>query len=272
MSAFRFSLNASTIRTTPLLDKIRVTAEAGYGGIELWFDEVEQYLAEGGKLETIAQALKDGGLAVPTMIMLRDWWSATEEEYPRVFQTCLDRIKLASQLGAEYVIACPHRDKNPDYDLGAKRYRELLEAGIEAGAKPAVEFLGFVADVTTIEDALRVVEKSGHPAATLVLDPFHVFRGGGSMETIAQLKPEQIAISHFNDAVDTLPRETQMDPDRVLPGDGHLDLVHYCRLLKQIGYEGWLSLELFREDLWQQDPLQVAQVGLERMQIIAEHA
>ena len=193
------------------------------------------------------------------------------EEYPAVFDVCLKRIQLAAMLGAEFVISCPHREK-PDYDLGAQRYRELLEAGIEAGAKPSVEFLGFVEDVTKIEDALQIVEKSGHPQATLVLDPFHIFRGGGSMETIAQLKPEQIAISHFNDAVDTIPREEQMDPDRVMPGDGHLDLTRYCQLLKQLGYQSWLSLELFREDLWQQDPLDVAKRGLERMQTIAENA
>ena len=261
MSAFRYSLNASTIRTTPLLEKISVTAEAGYEGIELWFDEVEEYLAAGGTLDTISAAIQKSGLAIPTMIMLRDWWSASEEDYPAVFETCLKRIRIAAQLGAEYVIACPHREV-PDYDLGGKRYRELLEAGIEAGAKPAVEFLGFVEAVTKIEDALQVVEKSGHPQATLVLDPFHVFRGGGSMETI----------SHFNDAVDTIPREEQMDPDRVLPGDGHLDLTRYCQLLKQIGFNGWLSLELFRDDLWQQDPLSVARLGLERMQTIAENA
>ncbi|QDU07824.1 sugar phosphate isomerase/epimerase family protein [Gimesia aquarii] len=271
MSSFLYSLNASTIRTTPLLDKIRITAEAGYGGIELWFDEVEAFISEGGDLKSISQAIQDTGLAIPTMIMLRDWWSATPEEYAQVFDRCLERIKLAARLGAEYVIACPHREK-PDYDLGAQRYRELLEAGITAGAKPAVEFLGFVEDVTTIEDALQIVEKSEHPQATLVLDPFHVFRGGGSMETIAKLKPEQIAISHFNDAVDSIPRETQMDPDRVLPGDGHLDLSHYCQLLKQIDYQSWLSLELFREDLWQQDPLEVAKLGLERMQSLAENA
>lgn len=271
MSAFRYSLNASTIRTTPLLDKIRIAAEAGYAGIELWFDEIEAFLAEGNELQRVSDAIGESGLEVPTMIMLRDWWSASEDEYPAVFEICLNRIKLAARLGAEYAIACPHREI-PNYELGAKRYLELLEAGIEAGTKPAVEFLGFVEAVTKIEDALKIVEMSGHLEATLVLDPFHVFRGGGTMETIAQLQPEQIAITHFNDAVDSIPRETQMDPDRVLPGDGHLDLAHYCRLLKQIGYNSWMSLELFREDLWQQAPLDVAKLGLERMQTIAEEA
>jgi sugar phosphate isomerase/epimerase len=41
-------------------------------------------------------------------------------------------------------------------------------------------------------------------------------------------------------------------------------------LLAQIGFHGWLSLELFREDLWARDPLEVAQTGLEKMRAVVE--
>jgi 2-keto-myo-inositol isomerase len=37
-----------------------------------------------------------------------------------------------------------------------------------------------------------------------------------------------------------------------------------------IGYQGWLSLELFREDLWKRDPLEVARIGLEKMRAVVE--
>ena len=110
-----------------------------------------------------------------------------------------------------------------------------------------MEFLGFVEQINTIEAALTVMEKSGHPDATTVLDPFHVFRGGGSIYLIGKLMPRQIAISHFNDTPAEPPREQQHDGDRVLPGYGHLDLKHYLSLLEQIGYDGYLSLELFSE-------------------------
>ena len=55
-----------------------------------------------------------------------------------------------------------------------------------------------------------------------------------------------------------------------MPGDGISDLKQDCDLLRQIGYDGFVSLELFREDLWQQDPLEVATVGLEKMKAAAE--
>jgi sugar phosphate isomerase/epimerase len=84
------------------------------------------------------------------------------------------------------------------------------------------------------------------------------------------LRPEQIAICHFNDSPTVPPREQQHDRDRVYPGDGHVDLKRMLALLRQIGYNRWLSLELFREDLWARDPEEVARVGLEKMRAVAE--
>ena len=118
----------------------------------------------------------------------------------------------------------------------------------------------------TIEGALEVMTGSGDPDATTVLDPFHVFRGGGSVESISLLSESQIAVSHFNDVPADPPREVQHDKDRVMPGDGEFDLARYIELLLATGYDRYLSLELFREDLWQQDPLEVAKTGLAKMQ------
>jgi 2-keto-myo-inositol isomerase len=55
-----------------------------------------------------------------------------------------------------------------------------------------------------------------------------------------------------------------------MPGQGHLDLRRMLSLLKKIGYNRWLSLELFREDLWAQDPRRVAKEGLAAMRVVAE--
>ncbi len=149
-------------------------------------------------------------------------------------------------------------------------YRELLQIGGDFGVKPSMEFLGFVEQLNTIEDALEVMTKSGHPDASTVLDPFHIQRGGGSVESISKLTAEQIAVAHFMDTVGEPPREQQHDPDRVMPGDGIFDLNRYLELLRQVGYRRFLSLELFREDLWAQDPRDVAATGLEKMRAVVE--
>ena len=135
---------------------------------------------------------------------------------------------------------------------------------------PAMEFFGFVERLNTIEDALDVMTRAGDENATTVVDPFHIFRGGGSIESLAKLAARQIAVSHFNDGPATPARELQHDKDRVMPGDGEFDLSRYVDLLRQIGYNRFLSLELFREDLWAQDPLEVARVGLDKMRSVVE--
>lgn len=270
MSSFRYCLNSSTIKPTPLLDKIRIAAEAGYAGIEIWHDDVEAFLAAGGALRDVRRALDDRGLAVPTTIYLKGWWDPASADYADDMDVIRRRLEQAAALGAPHVISGPPPQRDVDYALLARQYRALLELGRQYGVRPAFEYLGFVDEVNSLTKALRVLQGADHPDATVVIDPFHDFRGGSNHEAIARLRPEQIAVSHFNDAPAQPAAHLQRDPDRVLPGDGVIDLKRYVVLLKQIGYDRFLSLELFREDLWQRDPLKVARLGLQKMQAVCE--
>jgi 2-keto-myo-inositol isomerase len=269
MPKFQYSLNGSTLKPTPILRKIEVAALAGFTGIELWHDDIDTFVARGGSVADVRRALDDQGLSVPTTIYLGDWFDSTGETYRKAIDESKRRMQQAVELGAPYVIAGPPGGR-ADYNLGAEHYRELLEIGVQMGVKPAMEFLGFVEQLNTIEDALEVMNKSGHPDATTVLDPFHVQRGGGDVESIAKLTEKQIAVAHFMDTVNDPPREQQQDRDRVMPGDGVFDLRRYLELLEQVGYQRFLSLELFREDLWEQDPLEVARIGLEKMKAVVD--
>jgi len=269
MSDFRFSLNCSTIKTTPLMEKIRIAGETGYTGIELWFDDVDGHVAAGGGLSEIRSALNDNGLTVVTMIFLKGWWDTEDALREAAMTECRRRMEIAAELEAVHYVAGPPLGP-VDVELGARRYRELLELGIAIGVKPAAEYLGFAEEFNTAEKAVELITRSGHPAATIVHDPFHIFRGGGSFDVVATLMPEQIAVFHFNDAPDFPPRQLQHDPDRVMPGDGWLDLRGVLQSLKQIGYDGWISLELFNRDWWRKDPRETAKVGLQRMQQLAE--
>jgi 2-keto-myo-inositol isomerase len=264
----RLSLNASTIRGTPILRQIEIAALAGYGAIELWFTDVDEHLAKGGTVDELRRAVDDRRLSVPTLIYFGGWLEAPEDEWPQIKESASRRLELTAQLGAHYMIACPPEGR-AEVPLAARRYRELLEIGDGIGAWPAFEFLGFVEQYKTIESAHEVLTLAHHPKAATVLDPFHIFRGGGTLEAIATLRSDQIAVAHFNDTPTQPRREQQHDRDRVWPGDGHLDLHRYVALLTQIGYTGSLSLELFREDLWRQNPLDVARAGMERIQMFA---
>jgi 2-keto-myo-inositol isomerase len=269
MAPFLYCLNASTIRPTPILDKIRIAGEVGYSAIELWHDEIEAFVASGRPLSDLKKGLADAGLTLPTTIYLRGWCDTTGVDHARGLDECKRRLQDAAELGAIHSIASP-AGGHVDVALAAQNYRELVDLGLSFGVKPAMEYLGFVEQINTIESALEIMDGSRHPQATIIVDPFHNFRGGGDFESLAKLRGDQIAISHFNDTPASPPRLEQHDHSRVLPGEGHLNLKQWIALLKRIGYNRWLSLELFNEQLWALDPKEVARRGLETMRAVAE--
>lgn len=267
--AFKYSLNSSTVRTTPLLKKIEVAAKAGYTGIELWHDDLEDFVAKGGRLQDVKKALDDRGLVAPTTIYLKGWCEPDGPEHKAGIEECKRRLEQAAIVGAPHTIAGPPGGM-VDYNLAGRRYAELLAIGRGVGVLPSVEYLGFVQDVNSIAKALRIIEIANQPDATIVLDPFHDFRGGAGCDDIVKLKGSQIAVCHFDDSPALPPWNEQQDGDRVMPGEGIIDLKKFVRLIKQVGYTGFVSLELFREDLWRADPLTVARTGREKMRAICE--
>ena len=48
-------------------------------------------------------------------------------------------------------------------------------------------------------------------------------------------------------------------------GEGQIDLSSELTILKEKGYDNTMSLELFNEELWAKDPLEVITIGIERM-------
>ena len=269
-TGFQYCLNSSTIKPVPILQKIEIAAKAGYVGIELWHDDIDAHVEAGGSVSDIRKAVDDAGLAVPTTIHIHGWFQPAGEPHQQAMEEARRKLEIAAAVGAPHSVAGPPHVQT-DRELGAKHYRELLELGRQFGVKPSIEYLGFVEDFTTIEDALGIMQSCGDPDATVILDPFHCFVGGGPIESIGKLNADQIAMSHFNDAPADPPRETQRDPDRVMPGDGIIDLKLYCDMLRQVGYDRWLSLELFNRALWEQDPLEVARLGLKKMRAAAEN-
>src|SRR5262245_30078686 len=107
MSEFLFCLNTSTIRPTPLLQKIEIAAKAGYSAIEPCNDEITAYLEEGGTLAELNDAIAGAGLRVLSVIALHGWITSEGVEYQRVLDDCRRRMAQAVELGSPYIVASP---------------------------------------------------------------------------------------------------------------------------------------------------------------------
>jgi 2-keto-myo-inositol isomerase len=269
MSDFIYCLNTSTIRPTPLLEKIRVAGRAGYQAIEPWNDEITDYLEQGGTMADLKKALGDAGLKVVSVIALHSWVTTEGEEYAQVLDECRRRMDQAVQLSSPYIVASPPQEV---VDLGraTKRFAELMEIGKSLGVIPSMEFLGFVDGIKNVASAWAIAKGTGDPKATVVADVFHMIRGGGSIDDLLQLPGDRLANFHINDVPAVPDPLTQTDYDRVMVGEGIADLPKVIANLRSIGYHGPLSLELFNRDFWEADPEVVVRRGLDRIQQLVE--
>ena len=122
----------------------------------------------------------------------------------------------------------------------------------------------------TLDLAAEIVREAGRKELGLVIDSFHFYAGGSTIEMIEALDPSLIQIFHINDAED-LPREQLEDRHRLLPGMGILPLREMISAFGRIGYDKVASVEIFRPEYWEQDPFQLARDAHEATKRILSH-
>ena len=265
----KYCLNTSTIKPVRLLDKIQWVGEAGYDGIELWINDVFEYVARGGEVSDLEKALSDQGLIVPSVIAMRQWGDFEGWEHQLVLDEARRRFALGARLGAPFIVATPPLE-NPKTSHLATRYRELLEIGREEGIRPTFEYISFFNSVYTLNRAWEIVQEADDPDATLILDAFHNWNSNSTIQDLRAIPLERISHYHIDDADPVKPSGSQKDPDRVMPGDGQIDLSAEIKVLREIGYDGTVSLELFNSDWWAKNPQETLKIGLERMKSLFE--
>ncbi|MBI2434621.1 MAG: sugar phosphate isomerase/epimerase [Candidatus Hydrogenedentes bacterium] len=260
-------MNASTIRPAPVRTKIQVTADAGWDGIELWMQDLEAHEKEGGSLKELAQEIKEKGLYVNNIIGLWGCMPPGEDEWNAQLVKTRNMMRMCHEVGSPSVAALPFPDRE-DFDLawGAVKYKELMKIGREEyDLRVAFEFIGFLKGVHRLGQAAAVAIDADERDAGLIMDTFHLYRGGSGFSGIKHLDPRFMADFHWNDVPATPGQFELKDKDRIYPGDGILPLTQALKDLADVGYTGPLSLELFNETLWAQDPAQVAHDGLAKM-------
>ena len=87
--------------------------------------------------------------------------------------------------------------------------------------------------MNTAADAVRLIEKIGHPNCRLILDCKAM--SSESMPIPELIRRHASLLAHFH----------ANDPNKQGPGFGELDFVPIFAALGEIDYRGWVSVEVF---------------------------
>jgi sugar phosphate isomerase/epimerase len=269
MFPFKTSLNTSTLFPFRLdiKQQVRVAAEAGYQGIELWMKDIDAYVANGGSIGELRSYIADAGVAVVNAIAFFKWADADAATREQGLAQAEREMHMLAELGCPAVAAPPYGDvEGVTLEAIAGHYARLAQLARGIGVEPYLEFWGRAKALSRLSQALFVAMESGVSDAKLLLDPFHMYTGGSELQSIAYLNGANIGIVHVNDYVAVPAREQIADADRVFPGDGIAPTHELARLLGRAGYRGYLSLELFIESFGAASALDVARRGLAAVQ------
>lgn len=270
-SPWPLALNTSTLRPQDTATKLKVAIETGWDAIEFWTGDLEAWEKDHGpgSLKDLAKQVTDAGLYVPNVIGLWNGMPLNEDDWKQKLAGTRELMRMCSEVGSQRVAVLPFPDREErDFDLkfASAKYKELIHIGKnDYNIAPMFEFIGFLKGMHRLGLACAVAIDADEPTACVLPDTFHLYRGGSGFSGIKQLSPDFIGNFHWND-VPASPGQFELkDKDRIYPGDGILPLTQALQDLHSIGYDKALSLELFNEELWKQDPLKVGKDGLQKM-------
>jgi 2-keto-myo-inositol isomerase len=269
-SGFRYCLNTALLRGYALgiVEQVELASGAGYDGIEPWIADLEKYAASGGSLPDLKRRIADHGLVVESAIGFAPWIVEDAGERAKGLEQARREMELVSRIGGRRIAAPPAGGvQGPAFPLSAvaERYRALLETGAPIGVVPELEVWGFASNLSRVSEAAYAAIETDHPDACLLLDVYHLYKGGSGYEGLRQLSRRAVQVLHMND-YPAIPRGRIEDKDRVLPGEGVAPLSEALGILRANGCTTALSIELFNEGYWKQyDAKTLAAFGIERM-------
>ena len=205
---------------------------------------------------------------IELMLSFRD-----AEAFARIKGECRELTGIAAAIDCPYVVLVPGKfvggaTRDLIIDESVKVLNELADIASERGVSLAFEFLGQTdCSVQTLDLAHEIIDRVDRDEVGLVIDAFHFYAGGSTIDMIEALDPKRLFIFHIDDAEDR-PRRELTDAHRLLPGLGTLPLAEIIAAFRRIGYDSNASVELFRPEYWERDPFELAreaQVALQRV-------
>lgn len=259
----KLALNGATTMKADLATDIRVAHTAGFDFVEIWAAKLRKFLRTKSAAD-LRKLFDENALEPLSINSIEHVTFRPPAEFEAIKAECEELSALAAELRCPYIVVVPGRlpEQAPSLeeiiDESVRVLTELSDIAGRHGIGLGFEFLGQTdCSVQTLELADEIVRRVDRPNVGLVIDSFHFYAGGSTFDMIEGIAPESLFIFHINDA-ENLPREQLRDSHRLLPGLGILPLAEMSQAFKRIGYDRVASVEIFRPEYWESDPLKLA--------------
>ena len=266
------SLNGASLGAGKLsfAEFVRLAARHGFDGVDFGIGGAQKMAGEnGGSAQAVRDFLAEQGVA-PAQFGLDVEWRKDEEAFAAGLAALGAKAALARALGTTR--CCTWMPPAVNDDLGAweaqttRRFRQIARVLGDHGIRFGLEWvgprhlregsgaMGARPWIHTLDGTLALVRQIGEPNVGLLVDSYHCYTTGVTEDALARLTDEQIVHVHINDAPRGIGPDDARDGERVLPGEGGIDLAGFLRGLRRAGYGGYVAAEVLAPQPLADDP------------------
>ena len=271
-SPFTLCLNMSTIRGQKLgfVKELEAASKGGFRSVEVWIETLQTYLKSGGTTAEARKILADLGIKIENAIGFAPWIIDDDVARAKGVAQLKSEMEMLAEVGCKRVATPPIGAQSPgspkvDLYKAAERYRTILELGDKTGVVPQLELWGFSPNLSRLSEVMFVAIESGHPSARVLLDIYHLYKGGSGNVSLPLVGKPAIEVFHVNDYTANFTREKIVDADRIFPGDGVAPIRETLKLIKRTDQPIVVSLEVFNKEYYAQDALTVTKTAMTKM-------
>lgn len=268
-------LNRGTAgRDLPYDQFVKLSADAGFGGVDVDMGWGQMYGASRLR-DLLASHHQEPGGWGPNVD-----WRGDIAKLNDALPNLDAQAKTAQQLGidscATYILPSSDLPFLENWNFHVQRLQRIAQTLAGHGLRFGLEFVAPYhlrrrwkhEFIFTIGQMLELAAEVGENAGLLV-DCFHVHTAGDTWRRVAEIPANKIVLAHLNDAP-RIPVAEVDDGQRLLPGDGAIDIPAFIGALQTAAYDGPVSLEVFNADLRAMPPLDAAKKAWVATQRVVE--
>jgi sugar phosphate isomerase/epimerase len=266
-------------RHTTFVDRVEAASAGGFTGLSMWGRDYWAARREGHSDADLRARLADHGLAVAELDPAW-WWTpvafdaeslASIDDMEVFGYGEAEMFAIADAVGARSINAVDVLGGRWGVDAAAEALAGLCDRAAEHDLLVQVEFLPWsrIADIAT---AWEVVRRADRVNAGIAVDAWHWFRGTPDEPALRAIPGHKIIGIQLDDA----PAEPEADlmmatlHDRLLPGDGALDLARLVAALRDARAVAPIGVEVFSDELHALEPREAARRAGEAVRRVLE--
>lgn len=254
MNRSQLAINSVSTGGETLEERLEAYASAGFRLVEFQLGHIKKYLNNGKSVADARKLLDQLGLKCIGGFETSLELFSPPESRSKNHETVINNAKLIGDLGGTNIVVGtdgpqPPIDAESFFTQAASGLATIADQIRPYNVNVLIEF-NWSPIVKSMRTACEIARRAKRDNVGVLFDPAHYHCTPTKFDQLTPQNIQLIKHVHVNDMRDKPAELSHCNSDRVLPGQGCLDLKSLFGTIERHGYKGLFSIEMFNDELW----------------------